>query len=49
MDPNINNDFTKCNPNSSGIKDLIPRNHRTSIYEEGYPILNFTFGIRQLI
>ena len=31
MNPNINNDFTKYNPYSSGIKDLIPRNPRTSI------------------
>ena len=43
MNPNINNDFTKCNPNSSGINDLIQKNPITSIYDERYPIINITF------
>jgi hypothetical protein len=39
MNPNINNDFTKFNPNSSGAKDPNPRNPRTPIYD----IINITF------
>ena len=42
MNPNINNDFTKYNPNSSEITELIPRNPEISIDDRGY-IINITF------
>jgi len=38
----INNDFTEFYPNLRGTKDLIPKNPRTSIDDEG-DIINITF------
>ena len=42
MNPNINNDFTKCNPNSSEIIGLVPRYSKTSI-DDGEYLINITF------
>ena len=39
MNPNINNDFTKHNPNSNEIKEVLPR---SQIYDGEY-IINFIF------